>query len=99
VKVTDAILEVVVHSCISQNLDGHRPEIVTINAAKTLAAFEGRLEVTPDDIMRVAGMAIGFRTRRGGFEEPATAEEIRDVLQSGMKEKGLTIPEQVVGKS
>lgn len=100
IKVSDALIEVVVCSCISLNIDGHRPEIVTINAAKTLAAFEGRLEVKPDDIMRVARMAIGFRTRRGGFEDPALPEEIRDVFQSNMDERELTtsLEDQVTGK-
>ena len=89
VQTSDMILEAVVRSCISLSIDGHRPEIVAINAAKTLAAFEGRVEVTTDDILQVAEMAIGFRTRRGGFEEPATPEEILSVFQSNMIDKGL----------
>ncbi len=89
VQTSDMILEAVVRSCISLSIDGHRPEIVAINAAKTLAAFEGRVEVTTDDILQVAEMAIGFRTRRGGFEEPATPEEIMSVFQSSMIDKGL----------
>lgn len=89
VTIPESILEVVVRSCISLGVDGHRPDIVTVRTAKTLAALEGRLEVTAEDVSRVAGMSIGFRTRRGGFEEPATIEEIVRVFTSNMKEKGL----------
>jgi Mg-chelatase subunit ChlI len=99
VQTSDSILEAVVRSCISLNMDGHRPEIVAINAAKTLAAFEGRVEVTQEDVMRVAEMAVGFRTRRGGFEEPAAPEEIAAVFKSHMVEQGLKKPDKTVGKT
>lgn len=89
VTIPDSMLEVVVRSCISLGVDGHRPDIVTIRAAKTLTALEGRSEVNADDVSRVAEMSIGIRTRRGGFEEPATIEEIVRVFSSIMKEKGL----------
>ncbi len=90
VRVPDDALEVVVRACIALNVDGHRPEIVAIRAAKALAALEGRVEVTTDDITRVARMAIGFRTRRGGFEEPATTEEVGDAFATVVKEKFST---------
>ncbi len=93
VSIRDGILEAAVCSCISLNIDGHRPEIVAINSAKTLAALEGRQEVAPDDLLRVAEMAIGFRTRRGGFEEPATPDEIRGSFKSNLKDKGLAVPD------
>ena len=76
-------------ACIALNIDGHRPDIVTIRAAKTLAAFEGREEVTPSDILQVAEMAIGFRTRREGFDEPATPEEVRKAFTAALSAKRL----------
>ncbi len=90
VKVPEAILESVAHACLTLNIDGHRPDIVIVRAAKTLAAFEGRLEVTPDDVMRVAPMAIGVRTRREGFEEPATPEDIKKAFNSAFEAKAVT---------
>ncbi|MEM3041385.1 MAG: magnesium chelatase, partial [Nitrososphaerota archaeon] len=89
VKVDDAYLEAVASACISLNIDGHRPDIVTIRAAKTLAAFEGRREVTAHDILQVAEMAIGFRTRREGFDEPATPEEVRKAFTNALVGKRL----------
>jgi len=89
VTVPDVLLEVVARACIALKMDGHRPDIVIVNSAKTLAALEGRREVSVEDILRVAKMAIGFRTRREGFEEPATGEEIQMAFETALKEKGL----------
>lgn len=87
VTIPDSLLEVVVRSCIALNIDGHRPDIVAVRTAKTLAAFKGLREVTAEDILHVAQMAIGFRTRRGGFEEPATAEEVEEAFTIAMSRK------------
>jgi len=87
VTIPDSLLEVVVRSCIALNIDGHRPDIVAVRTAKTLAAFKGLMEVTEEDILHVAQMAIGFRTRRGGFEEPATAEEVEEAFTIAMSRK------------
>jgi len=87
VTIPDQLLEVVVRACIDLNVDGHRPDIVTVRTAKTLAAFEGRREVTSEDVLRVADISIGFRTRSGGFEEPATAEEVKEAFTTAMKKK------------
>ncbi|MEE8322745.1 MAG: ATP-binding protein [Candidatus Bathyarchaeia archaeon] len=87
VTIPDSLLEVVVRSCIALNIDGHRPDIVAVRTAKTLAAFKGLIEVTAEDILHVAQMAIGFRTRRGGFEEPATAEEVEEAFTMAMSRK------------
>ncbi|MCW4039518.1 MAG: ATP-binding protein [Candidatus Bathyarchaeota archaeon] len=84
VTVSDQILEIVVHACIELNIDGHRPDIVTARAAKTLTAFEEKQEVTIDTLLKVAKMAIGFRTRRSGFEEPATSDEVNDAFKNAI---------------
>ena len=90
VVLQDVLLEVVARACIALNVDGHRPDIVAVNSAKTLAALEGRKEVSVMDILRVSKMAIGFRTRREGFEEPATIGEIDNAFGTALKEKGFT---------
>ena len=89
VLIPDTIFEAVARACIALKIDGHRPDIVVVNSAKTLAAMNGRKEVSPEDVLRVASMAVGFRTRREGFEEPATPAEIQESFESALKEKGL----------
>lgn len=80
VTINEEILNIVVRSCIALGVDGHRPDIATVRAAKTLSALEGHREVAFNEILRVAGMAIGFRTRRAGFEEPATVKEVEETF-------------------
>jgi len=80
VEVSEPIMRAVASACIRLHVDGHRPDISTIRASKALAAYEDRNTVTVDDIMRVAVMAVGYRTRGFGFEEPAKPEEIREVF-------------------
>ncbi len=80
VDVPGSVMRAVASACIRLHVDGHRPDISTIRASKALAAFEGRGAVTPEDVMRVAVMAVGYRTRGFGFEEPAKPEEIRETF-------------------
>jgi len=87
-KVTtpNAILDAVARACIQLEVDGHRPDIIILRAAKTLAAFEGKKEVTPEEVLKVAEMTLSHRTRRGGFEEPALPEEIHKVFGTALEE-------------
>ena len=85
VVVPNELLRAVASACITLHVDGHRPDIATVRAAKALAALEGRTRVEPRDILRVAAMAVGYRTRGGGFEEPARPEEIREAFSSAME--------------
>ena len=80
VTLSNRLLQGIAQAMIQLQVDGHRPDIVTAASAKALAAFEGRMEVLPQDILTVAEMAQGHRTRRGGAEEPATSEEIKSAF-------------------
>ena len=77
ITIPSRLLEGIAQAMIELQVDGHRPDIVTARTAKALAAFNGRTEVLPEDVLTVADMAQGHRTRRGGAEEPATPEEIK----------------------
>jgi len=80
VEVPEPILRAVARLCLSLNVDGHRPDIVIIQAAKALAAFSGRTTIEVNDIKIAAKLALSHRTRRGGFEEPASSDEIEQTL-------------------
>ena len=54
--------------CSELDVDGLRGDIVTNRAAKALAAFEGRTEVTVDDIRRVITLALRHRLRKDPLE-------------------------------
>lgn len=54
--------------CSELDVDGLRGDIVTNRAAKALAAFEGRTEVTLDDIQRVVTLCLRHRLRKDPLE-------------------------------
>lgn len=69
VIVSDEILLLVANLAIKLMVDGHRADISIIKTAITLAAYEGRRQVTPNDIKRVIRLALPHRMRRRPFEE------------------------------
>jgi magnesium chelatase subunit I len=54
--------------CSELDVDGLRGDIVTNRAAKALAAYEGRKEVTVDDIRRVMPLCLRHRLRKDPLE-------------------------------
>jgi magnesium chelatase subunit I len=54
--------------CAELDVDGLRGDIVTNRAATALAAFEGRTEVTVDDIRRVITLCLRHRLRKDPLE-------------------------------
>jgi len=84
IVVPEVLLDAVARACVELGVDGHRPDIIIVKAAKALAAFEGHDKVAPDDIMRVAEMTLSHRTRRGGFEEPASSTEIHNAFSAAI---------------
>ncbi|MGQ4891717.1 MAG: ATP-binding protein [Candidatus Njordarchaeia archaeon] len=86
VKLSDEQLYIIADMCIKLNVDGHRPDIIIGNTAKTIAALKGRLEVTMDDIRLAAYLALNHRTRQGGFLPPPLRKEIDEILQQSVAE-------------
>jgi Mg-chelatase subunit ChlI len=85
VEVPLEYMEAIASACISLHVDGHRPDISTVRASKALAALDGRTQVSPGDVQRVAVMAVGYRTRGFGFEEPAKPAEVRDTFRKAFQ--------------
>jgi magnesium chelatase subunit I len=54
--------------CSELDVDGLRGDIVSNRAAKALASFEGRSEVTVDDIRRVMPLCLRHRLRKDPLE-------------------------------
>jgi Mg-chelatase subunit ChlI/Mg-chelatase subunit ChlD len=85
ITLSEDLLRSISEACLSLKVDGLRPDIVIAKAAATLAAFENRTKVTPDDVAVAAELALGHRTREGGFLEPATPQEIAQVFAASTK--------------
>jgi magnesium chelatase subunit I len=76
------ILEQIAAACLKLGVDGHRADIVTLKTARALAAYEGRVEVTSEDVAAAAELALPHRVRRTPFDGVATevAAEIRRAI-------------------
>ena len=85
VVIPNNLLESICKACLELNVDGLRPDIVIAKAASALAAFESRTEVALNDILVAAELALGHRTREGGFLEPAAPQEIKEVFAASVK--------------
>jgi len=86
VEMPEKLVELICKATLDLKVDGMRPDIVISKAARTLAAFEGRTSVTLNDVLVASELALSHRTREGGFLEPATPEEIRQVITTKAKE-------------
>ncbi len=101
VVIPENLLETICKTCSNLKVDGLRPDIIIAKAASTLAAFENRKEVTLNDVLVAAELALSHRTREGGFLEPATPQEITEVFTTTAKKlkyiekTGETTKEQV----
>ena len=66
--------------CGELDVDGLRGDIVTNRAARALAAFEGRTEVTEDDVARVASCCLRHRLRKDPLEQVDSGERVVKVF-------------------
>ena len=62
--------------CGELDVDGLRGDIVTNRAARALAAFEGRKEVTEEDIARVVSTALRHRLRKDPLETVDSGDRV-----------------------
>jgi magnesium chelatase subunit I len=76
-------------TCAELDVDGLRGDIVTNRTAKALAAYEGRTEVTVDDIRRVIVMALRHRLRKDPLESIDSGYKVGKVFNQVF---GLTDP-------
>lgn len=69
VKIPEEKLYMIAEIAIAMGVDGHRADLTMLKAAKTMAALQGRDEVTEADIRAVAELALRHRMRRRPFQE------------------------------
>lgn len=85
VEVPGEVLAKIVGITTEVHVDGHRSDIVILRAAKALAAFRGRNNITIRDIGEVVPLALNHRLKRAPFEEAGSGrkklEELLDNLE------------------
>jgi len=67
--------------CSELEIEGLRGDIVSTRAAKSLASFEGRQEVTVDDIRRTITLCLRHRLRRDPMESISTGDKTGAVFE------------------
>ena len=67
--------------CSELDVDGLRGDLVTNRASKAIAAFEGRTEVTPEDIYRVIPLCLRHRLRKDPLESIDSGDKVRDIFK------------------
>jgi magnesium chelatase subunit I len=80
VGIDRGLLRLIAELCVSLKVDGHRGELTIARAARALAAFEGRVKVSADDVARVAVMSLRHRLRRDPLEIVDSGERIEQVI-------------------
>ncbi|MEM4294010.1 MAG: ATP-binding protein, partial [Thermoplasmata archaeon] len=85
VTITMEQLELIAKISLSFGVDGHRADIIIERTAKALAAWNGRLKVELEDIIKAAEFALPHRMRKRPFEEEEfSVEKLRRVVEELM---------------
>jgi magnesium chelatase subunit D len=69
VNLSEQMLDLITRICADLEVDGLRADIVMYKTAMTHAAYQGRDEVTPDDVRVAAMLALPHRRRRQPFDD------------------------------
>lgn len=75
VRHTTDILGLIIRICLDQGVDGHRADIYILKVARTLAALEGRNEVSEADVQEAAELVLPHRMRRKPLSEQRLDQE------------------------
>lgn len=68
--------------CSELGIEGLRGDLVSTRAAKALAAFENRTEVTIDDIRRTISLCLRHRLRKDPMESIQSSEKIDNLFEN-----------------
>jgi magnesium chelatase subunit D len=81
VVVPDDVLALISRLCAELDAEGLRADLVIARGVAALAALDGRKEATPDDVVRLAPLALAHRRRRGPLDAPGLSpDELADAL-------------------
>ena len=68
--------------CSELNVDGLRGDIITNRAAKALASFDIREEVTAEDIFKIVTLCLRHRLRKDPLESIDSGTKVQEVFSS-----------------
>ncbi|WP_048145970.1 ATP-binding protein [Methanoplanus limicola] len=86
VVISDELVHRIAQTCVDMGVMTHRAEITIVRTAKTISAFNGREEVTTEDVREAMALALPHRMRRKPFEDPQVDQQkINDMMQDDQK--------------
>ncbi len=105
VTISPELEELVVRVCTEARVAGHRADLVMTAAARTLAAWYGRREVTAEDVYEAAELVLPHRMREAPppqqpeppepeeLEDPENQEEEKEEQQESQEQQEQSPPE------
>ncbi len=84
VTIPESLLSAIASGCAKLEVDGMRPDVIIAKTALTIAAYENRTAVSEPDINKAAILTLSHRTRKGGFQPPATQNEIENAFKQSL---------------
>lgn len=81
VKVSNDLRIKISQVCSELNVDGLRGDIVVNRAAKAVTAFDGRTEVTVDDIAKIICLCLRHRLRKDPLESIDSGDKVNIVFE------------------
>ncbi|MBD3196849.1 MAG: VWA domain-containing protein [Candidatus Lokiarchaeota archaeon] len=99
VKISDEQLRKIALICIQFQTDGHRADITIARTAKTIAAFNGSMSVTDDDIKLASKLALNHRMRRLPFEDEDFDEDLVDDIVDERDQKNEDVNEEELNEN
>ena len=87
VRLPDRLYAAVGQLVVRAGVASHRADVTIVESAKALAALAGRLEVTADDVLAAADLALGHRLPVDPFAPPARLESqlLRRLLDEALE--------------
>lgn len=86
VKVPAEITRKISQICSELGIDGLRGDIVTNRAARAFCAFDGRTEVTPDDVKKVITLCLRHRLRKDVLDTMDTGDKVQKVFKAAFED-------------
>ncbi len=89
VTIEASLVNLISRLCCEMEVDGLRADLVMNKTASALAASQGRLQVTVDDVRAAAELVLPHRRRRKPFERPGLDQQrLDDLFSEGREERG-----------
>nr|WP_282731216.1 VWA domain-containing protein [Methanobacterium alcaliphilum] len=86
IQIDNHSLELIARICVEAGVDGHRADIAILKTSKAIAAYQGRMKVTEDDLKEAITLVLGDRMP-GNFYDPDRVQKQIEKAKSDMEKE------------